>query len=73
MLVESFYFPALSAIAFSMADKDPVLKGVLINAALNYAKTLQPLELYGEEQTPGLENLTQVTMTMNLIFGALFV
>ena len=64
MLVESFYFPALSAIAFGMADKDPALKGVLLNAALNYAKMLQPLELYGEEQAAGLENLTQVTITL---------
>jgi hypothetical protein len=64
MLVESFYFPALSAIAFGMADKDPAFKGVLLTAAFNYAKTLQPLELYGEEQAAGLESLTQVNVAL---------
>jgi hypothetical protein len=48
MLVESVYFPALAAMLFDACTTNPRVKSVLLKQAAAYAKSLRPLELFGE-------------------------
>ena len=48
LLVESVYFPALAAMLFDACTTNAGLKAVLLKQAAAYAKSLRPLELFGE-------------------------
>ena len=67
MLVESVYFPALAAMLFDACATNAGLKAVLLKQAAAYAKSLRPLELFGE---PGcresLERVVEVLLHSNI-------
>jgi hypothetical protein len=64
LLVESVYFPALAAMLFDACTSNIRLKGLLLKQAATYAKSLHPLELFGESGCrESLERVVEVSFT----------
>ncbi len=66
MLVESVYFPALAAMLFESCATNAGLKAVLLKQAAAYAKSLRPLELYGE--TSCHESVERVVEVLFIVY-----
>ena len=70
MLVESVYFPALAAMLFDACSTNSGLKAVLLKQAAAYAKSLRPLELFGESTChDSVERVVQVLFIVPILHG----